>query len=462
MYFDRQENDSFDKQLSYFFRKGAFSVSEKELLDHFYWLRKGELQNKINALIASGKLIKVGDQYTFSFFIKTIDRLVQMIKAFQLERLEPIYSVKNINKSNLAVIHVNQHEREALLHQLIKNSQSNVLLIAQDLNVLRSFSYGHNVKLIGFSDIFRDDSQKDFISYISPNDRIIVVDGNFMTLFLFYLCVAGITKPQTFQNASLNVLVDFDFDANLFAGGFLRTLYKDMNIPLLTYSQSVRNVPNFLTDFVDGNEYFQMLYLNEALEDSKIYLSIFNQLDNAGINLVKDVVYISTVENGRFSSIQAKWVMAQLFKLSGIEIIEKEDGLVFFVGERIRAKGDAIRINYADEYEIIGFDSGNQIVNLASKIDFKSRTITYKDLEHFVSSTYIHINEIAHQNYSDGVLIMPLSGLHDINDSDLMKFVNCVRGYRLIMSQKIYIAHALSNRSVKFQNSFSEFLKNGG
>lgn len=459
MQVDKQENDSFDNQFSSFFRKGLFSVSEKQLSDHFYWLKKPELQKLLNGLIHSGKIIRVGNLYTFSVFKKTLDKLVQMISLFNVDQSKGFYTLSQINQAPIGVIHTNLGDREVLVQQIIKSTNGKVFLVAQDVSALRSFSYSPKVQLREFSDLFTESGQIGFITSVEPNDRIVLIDGNFMTIFLFFLCVTAITKEHTFNKSFLTVLIDLDYDANLFAGGFLRSFYHDLKIPLMTHSQLLRNNPNFLREFVEGGEYFSMQYLNEGDDDSKIYLSMFKQLDALGLDLIEDVVFISTVETGRFSVLQTKWVICSLLKLIGFDVIEAGGDATFFIGEKIRAKRSAVKNNYADEYKIVGFDKNTQLVTLTSLIDYKQMTINVTELPSYNSSSFIHINDVAHQNYKNGVLLMPLAGLHNINDSDLIKFVTCFKGYRLILSQKVYIAHALSNRHVKFQNSFIEFLE---
>jgi hypothetical protein len=452
------EIDNFESQFSDFYRKGVFAVTNKQLTDHFYWLTPSQLQKKLSELILAGKVVQSGELYTFSVFRKTLERLYQLVRSLRFPGDGYYSSLAETLFSPIAVIHTVFDDKYALVNDLIKRTEGNVFLITQDPKAYKGLVRHQSVNIIDYSNFFTETGQRTFISSIRPQDRVVVIDGNFMTMFLFYLCVAGVTKPDTLNQAYISILIDQDYDASIFAGGFLRFFYTDLSIPFYRHSSLIANNKDFLRDFVDGVDYYKFAYLNESELDQDIFLSVYKLIDKSGLNIIQDVVFLSTVYHGRFSVKHTKWVIARILELNGIDVAECE-GIYYFKGEKVRAKSDALSMNYADEYEITAIDKSKDRIELISLIDSNHRYINAKELRFFASSSFIHIKDISHEHYQHGVLIMPLAGLHAVSNSDVLRFIACFHGHRFILSQKVYLAHALTNKLSNNYENLKEFLK---
>lgn len=453
--------DEFYGHLSDLFRSGVFSVTESQLADQFYWLNNKEIGRLLDDLTNSGKLVRAGGHYTFSVFVRTLNNLYTMLRQIN-HRVsgEHPYSADAIASESVGIVHVTSSDRGGVVSDILKCKLQlgRVFLIAQERRALRSFGYLPGVITATFADMFTADGHSHLLGSISHNDSIVILDGNFLTLFSLYICVAAITQPHLAGSATLCIVQDENYDAEVFAGGFLRSLYVDLKLPVLLHSKLARNNPNLIREFVDGGESFTYIPLNEGENDRDVFLSVFKELDKAGLSVVSDVVYLSTVKSGRFSVKHIKWVMARALMLEGLKVIENK-GDYYFIGERIRSKVDALTINYAAEYEIVAiYGNFDSHVKLRSVQDSSEIDIEVNTLSLYVSSSFIHVGSIAHQYYENGVLFVPLSGLHDVDDMDMFRFTSCFGGAKYIASQKVYLAHAMANRGIRINDAYKQFV----
>lgn len=454
---EKKEIDSFDSHFSDLFRNGIFSISHTEIVDRFYWLSSSELAKRLSALVVSGRVVQIGEQYSFGVFVKTLNKLYDMFLAVNNQATaQSQYSLNELLTKVVGVVHVVSSDVGEVLTDLIKApSVGKVFLISQSSKALRPYAYSANVVTKTFAELFTNEGQLQFLNEISPNDKIVVLDGNFMTLFLLYICMAALTQERVSGLVALYILHDENYDAGVFAGGFLKTLYSDLEIPQYRFSSTVRQNVHLLREFVDGGEFFKFCPLDEGAGDRQTFLDLFKVVDSFGLNIVSDMTFLSTVETGRFSVQHIKWVMGEILTINGLQVINCHD-TCYFIGEKIRSKADAVRINYADEYEIVSYIDG--FVGLRSLQDNAVKKIGPEGLEHYVSSSFIHVSDIAHQYYENGLLLVPLAGLHAIDDMDLLRFISCFRGQRFIVSQKVFLAHALSNRGARRQSVYKCFI----